>query len=47
MARILQALVNVRADIADENETRIAFAHADVFDSYAVAVSAVHLIART
>jgi hypothetical protein len=47
MARILQALVNIRADIADKNETGIAFAHADVVDSYAVAVTAVHLIAGT
>lgn len=47
MARILQALVNVSADIADENKARIAFTHADMIDGQAIAISAIYLIART
>lgn len=47
MARILQALVNVSADIADENKARITFAHADMIDGQAIAISAIYLIART
>lgn len=47
MARILQTLVNVSADVADKNEARITSAHADVIDGYAIAISAVYLIART
>lgn len=32
MARILQALVNVSTDIANENKTRIAFTYADMLE---------------
>jgi transcriptional antiterminator len=46
MARILQALININTNVTDENEARIAFAHADMFDSYAIAVSTIYLIAR-
>lgn len=47
MARILQALVNIGADVANEDESRIAFADTNMFDGDAIAVSAIHLIART
>lgn len=47
MARILQTFVDIGADIADEDEARIAFAHTDMFESYATAISAVDLIAWT
>lgn len=33
MARILQTFVNVSADVADKDKTRIAFTHADMIDS--------------
>lgn len=47
MARILRTLVNIGTDVADEDETRIAFTHADMIDGHAITVSAVHLIAGT
>lgn len=47
MTRILQTFVNITANVADEDETRIAFTHTGMFESYAIAISAVHLIART
>lgn len=47
MARILQALINVSADVADENKTRVAFTDADMVDGQAIAISAIYLIART
>lgn len=43
----MQALVNVSADVADENEARIAFTHADMVDGQTIAISAIYLIART
>lgn len=46
MARILQTLININADIADEDEARIAFTYADMIDGYAITISAVYLIAR-
>lgn len=47
MARILQTLVNISADVADENKARIAFTHADVIDGQAITISAIYLITRT
>lgn len=47
MARILQALVNVSADVADENKARVAFTHTDMVDGQAIAISAIYLVTRT
>lgn len=48
MARILQqTFVNIGAGVADEDEARIAFTHANMINGYAITVSAVYLIART
>lgn len=47
MARILQTLINIGANVTDKNEARIAFTHADMIDGYAITISAVYLIART
>lgn len=47
MARVVQTLVDVLADVACQLEARITFAYPSVIGRYAVAVSAIHLIART
>lgn len=47
VARIFQTLVDVLADIACQLEAWITFAYSSVVGRYAVAVSAIHLIART
>lgn len=47
VARVVQTLVDVLADVACQLEARITFAYPSVVGRYAVAVSAIHLIART